>query len=160
MVNATGQPAVCWCHLNPEGDRLEKLIPDAVQVSGSDPDDRKEAILDDFAAGRVRVLVTKPSITGFGLNWQHCNYQTFFPSHSFEQWYQSVRRCWRFGQTRPVDVDVITTPGEAGVLANLNRKAASAEAMFSNLVGLMNHELNIDRAKPSTTKEEIPAWLS
>jgi hypothetical protein len=95
LVNPTGRPALVWCHLNDEGDQLEDMIPDAIQVSGADSDDKKEGKLLDFAEGRARVLITKPKIGAWGLNYQHCNHVTFFPSHSFEQYYQGVRRCWR-----------------------------------------------------------------
>jgi hypothetical protein len=96
-----GRAGAVWCHLNDEGDLLEKLIPDAVQVSGKDSDEAKEEKA--RLRGRPsRVLVTKPKIGAWGLNFQHCNHITFFPSHSFEQYYQKVRRCWRFGQKRPV----------------------------------------------------------
>jgi hypothetical protein len=98
-------------------------------------------------------------IASSGLNWQHCNRQTFFPSHSFEQWYQSVRRSWRFGQTRPVTVDVITSEGEANVLSNLHRKAEAADRMFENLVNLMNNELAIQKNEYKATPTEIPTWL-
>jgi hypothetical protein len=127
LVANSGQPAVCWCHLNDEGDLIERLIPGCKQVSGANSDEEKEEILQAFADGQVRVLATKPVLAGFGLNWQHCAHETFFPSHSFEQWYQAVRRCWRFGQTKPVRVDVVTSEGEAGVLANLQRKSVAAE---------------------------------
>lgn len=160
LVNDTGEPALVWCHLNDEGDLLESLIPDAVQVSGADSDDAKEEKLLAFADGKARVLVTKPKIGGFGLNFQHCAHVTFFPSHSFEQYYQGVRRCWRFGQKRPVRVDVITTEGERNVLANLQAKAAKADAMFTNLVAEMNRAIHIDRASDFTRKEETPSWLS
>jgi hypothetical protein len=160
LVNDTGQPALVWCHLNEEGDLLEDLIPDAVQVSGADSDDRKEGKLLDFAEGRARILVTKPKIGAWGLNYQHCNHITFFPSHSFEQYYQGVRRCWRFGQTRPVTVDIITTEGERGVLRNLQRKATQADTMFSNLVAEMNAAQAIDRASQFTKTQEVPQWLS
>ena len=159
LVNKTGQPALVWCHLNDEGDELEDRIPDAIQVSGADSDDRKEDKLMSFADGRARVLITKPSIGAWGLNYQHCNHITFFPSHSFEQYYQGVRRCWRFGQKRPVTVDIVTTEGERGVLKNLQRKAVQADAMFSNLVAEMNAAMTIDRAARHTTNMEIPAWL-
>lgn len=159
LVNGTGQPAVCWAHLNDEGDALEELIPDAIQVSGSDSDDEKEEKLAAFASGQARVLVTKPTIAGYGLNWQHCAHQTYFPSHSFEQWYQGVRRCWRFGQTRPVTVDVVTTDGAAGVLANLQRKQEQAEVMFARLVELMNDSIRVNRGEYGDKKEEVPAWL-
>jgi len=159
LVNNTGQPALVWCHLNDEGDALEAAIPDAVQVSGSDSDDRKEERLEAFADGKARVLITKPKIGAWGLNFQHCNHITFFPSHSFEQYYQAVRRCWRFGQTRAVRVDIVTTEGERGVMRNLQRKAEQADEMFSRLVAEMNHSLAIARANNMTKPVEVPAWL-
>ncbi len=159
LVNKTGEPALVWCHLNEEGDLLEKLIPDAVQVSGADSDDRKEDRLTAFAERRARVLVTKPKIGAWGLNYQHCAHVTFFPSHSFEQYYQGVRRCWRFGQERPVLVDIVTTEGERGVMKNLQRKAAQADAMFSRMVAEMNHALAIERKNNHTQRMEVPSWL-
>lgn len=152
-------PALVWCHLNDEGDMLERLIPGAVQVSGSDSDDAKEEKLVAFARGDVRVLVTKPRIAGWGLNFQHCAHTTFFPSHSFEQYYQGVRRCWRFGQTRPVTVDIVTTPGEQRVLANLQRKAAQADQMFTSLVAMMNDSQSIEQVDRFTKNVEVPQWL-
>jgi len=159
LVNKTGQPAIVWCHLNDEGDELQRVIPDAVQVSGGDSDDRKEERLEAFAEGRARVLITKPKIGAWGLNFQHCNHVTFFPSHSFEQYYQAVRRCWRFGQKRAVKVDIVTTEGERGVMSNLQRKAEQADAMFSRLVDEMNHAMHIERSNNMTKKMEVPEWL-
>ena len=159
LVNHTGQPALVWCHLNEEGDVLQSLIPDAVQVAGSDSDDRKEDRLEAFADGRARVLITKPKIGAWGLNYQHCNHVTFFPSHSFEQYYQAVRRCWRFGQKRAVKVDIVTTEGERGVMRNLQRKSDQADAMFSRLVAEMNNALAIERANNMNTQVEVPSWL-
>lgn len=159
LVNDTGQPALVWCHLNDEGDALEKAIPDAVQVSGRDSDDAKEAKLMAFADGTARVLVTKPKIGAWGLNYQHCNHVTFFPSHSYEQYYQGVRRCWRFGQKRPVTVDLVVTEGEMGVLKNLKHKATQADAMFASLVEHMNDALTIQRMNGFNQKTEVPAWL-
>lgn len=159
LVGDTGKPAVVWCHLNDEGELLEKLIPGAVEVEGSDSDEQKEETFESFAAGQIRVLVSKPIIAGFGLNWQHCAHETFFPSHSFEQWYQAIRRCWRFGQKNPVQIDVVSSEGEAGVVSNLNRKAVAAEAMFKNLVALMNDQLKIEKRKDSTLELEKPSWL-
>lgn len=155
----TRQPALVWCHLNEEGNLLERLIPDAVQVSGKDSDEAKEEKLIAFARGETRVLVTKPTIGAWGLNFQRCAHVTFFPSHSFEQYYQGVRRCWRFGQTRAVTVDIVTTEGERGVMANLQRKARAADRMFSSLVAAMNSAITIDRAQHFTKREELPAWL-
>jgi len=159
MVNHTGQPAIVWCQLNDEGNILERLIPDAVQVSGSDSDDAKEARLESFAEGRSRVLITKPKIGAWGLNFQHCNHTVYFPSHSFEQYYQAVRRCWRFGQKREVTVDIVATEGESGVMKNLQRKAGQADAMFSNLVAEMNHATAINRKNNMTNNLELPKWL-
>jgi SNF2 family DNA or RNA helicase len=113
-----------------------------------------------FADGTARVLITKPKIGAWGLNYQHCNHVTFFPSHSFEQYYQGVRRCWRFGQTRPVTVDVITTEGERGVLVNLRRKADQSSVMFSHLVEEMHTSQSIDRSLVYTRPEVLPPWLS
>lgn len=159
MVASTGQSALVWCHLNEEGDLLERLIPDSIQVSGKDKDDVKERRLIDFAEGRARVLVTKPKIGAWGLNFQVCNHVTYFPSHSFEQYYQSVRRCWRFGQQRPVTVDIVLTEGERRIMENLHRKRLQAEQMFSNLVAEMNHSLEIQRKQYNTAPIEVPSWL-
>lgn len=159
LVNNTGKPALVWCHMNEEGNLLEKLIGDATQVSGANSDEVKEDRLLAFADGRSRVLITKPKIGAWGLNFQHCDHVTIFPSHSFEQYYQGVRRCWRFGQKNPVHVDIITTEGEKGVLSNLQRKAAQSEKMFGNLVSEMNSELFINRQNAITNNMELPTWL-
>lgn len=159
LVNNTGQPALVWCHMNDEGNMLERMIPDAVQVAGSDSDEAKEDRLIGFADGKSRVLITKPKIGAWGLNYQHCNHVTFFPSHSFEQYYQGVRRCWRFGQKRPVTVDIVTTEGEQNVLKNLQRKSKQADEMFGNLVAEMNHAIGVDKAAAFNKKQEIPSWL-
>lgn len=160
LVAGTGRPAICWCALNPEGDLLERLIPDAIQVSGADSDEAKEAKILDFIAGRSRVLVSKPVCAGWGLNLQHCSHLTFFPSHSFEQTYQSIRRCYRFGQVNPVHVDIVASEGERGVLANMERKSAQADVMFERLVALMHDHMNIRRGSPFTRDSELPAWLA
>lgn len=151
--------SVVWCHLNDEGDLLEKLIPDAVQVKGSMGDEQKEDFLHGFAKKKYRVLITKPKIGCWGLNWQHCNNVITFPGHSFEQYYQAVRRCWRFGQTRPVTVNVVTTEGEAGVIANLKQKQLKAEQMFASLVECMNREIAIAARHNFDLKEKVPSWL-
>jgi hypothetical protein len=153
------RPAVVWCHLNPEGDLLEKLIPDAVQVSGALPEDEKEKRLVAFQDGSIRVLVTKPKIGCFGLNWQHCNTIVTFPSHSWEQYYQAVRRCWRFGQTRPVDVHIVSTEGEHRVLGNLQRKSRQADQMFEALTQHANDALHLTRQNGFNKQEVLPQWL-
>lgn len=152
--------ALVWCNLNDEGDRLSALIDGAVQVSGSDSDEAKEERLLAFANGEVRVLVTKPRIGAWGLNLQLCAHVTAFPSHSYEQYYQGVRRCWRFGQDRPVTVDIIATEGEGRVLSNLHRKAEQASRMFDALLEHMRDALEIDReASGYDARPEVPAWL-
>ncbi len=153
------KPAVVWCHLNTEADMLEKIIPDAKQISGGNTDEEKEELFSAFANGQLRVLVTKPKIGAFGLNWQHCAHETFFPSHSFEQYYQGIRRCWRFGQKKKVIVDMITSEGEQGVMQNLQRKAEAADKMFSILVKEMMNELKINRKTIFANKMEVPPWL-
>jgi hypothetical protein len=154
------RPALCWCHLNPEGDMLEKMIPWSIQVSGKDSDEAKEEKLMAFTSGQARVLISKPVVFGFGLNLQCCAHETFFPSHSWEQYYQAVRRCWRFGQEKPVVIDMITSEGEAGVMANLERKAEQADVMFTRLVALMHDHLSIKPENGNINQEEIPSWLS
>ena len=155
-----GRPFVVWCHMNAEGDALAKRIPDAVQVSGASSDDEKEEAYAAFARGQVRGLVIKPKIGAWGLNWQHCADVVTFASHSYEQYYQSVRRCWRFGQTSDVRVDIIFTEGEARVRENMLRKAKAADLMFAELVRYMQQGLRID--KPSSTEKAvaIPSWLT
>jgi len=160
LVNSTCDQALVWCHLNEEGDSLQQAIPGCVQVAGADRDEEKEERLIAFAQGKVRVLVTKPKIAGFGLNFQSCHNITLFPSHSFEQYYQAVRRCWRFGQRKPVTVDIVTTEGEIGVLKNLQRKASQADRMFSHLVREMNSAMHLERTSPFTKVQESPPWLS
>jgi hypothetical protein len=151
---------VVWGQLNAETDLLEKLIPGSVQVSGRDSDDSKEEKFEAFQRGEIKTLITKPVIGAFGLNWQHCNRMTFFPSHSFEQYYQAVRRLWRFGQTTDVHVDIVTTEGEADVMANLERKAdAAASKMFQSIVDEMNNELRIDRSQRFERERKLPQWM-
>lgn len=159
LCNAHKSQAVCWTNLNAEADAIAREINGAINVQGSDSEEEKEEAFAGFANGDVRVIVSKPSIAGFGLNWQHCSRMTFFPSHSYEQYYQCVRRCWRFGQKNPVTVDMITTEGQSGVLANMERKSAAAGKMFAQLVNLMGNEIKIDNAREYTKKEEVPSWL-
>jgi SNF2 family DNA or RNA helicase len=159
LVNARTDASVVWCNLNEEGKRLAKIIKESVEVSGEDSEEFKEKAFSDFISGNVKVLITKPKIGGFGLNLQHCCHQTYFPSHSYEQFYQSVRRCWRFGQKNPVTIDMITTDGQDGVMANLKRKSEQADKMFSKLVEMMWSELKLKRENKFTKKESLPSWL-
>jgi hypothetical protein len=157
--NEHGEPAIAWCQLNEESAQLADMIDGSVEVSGKDSDDAKEEKLLAFLRGDARVLVTKPSIGAWGLNFQHCRRVSYFPSHSYEQYYQAIRRCWRFGQRRDVIVDVVMTEGERRIMDNMERKSAQAMRMFESLVAAMNSAASIkivDRHKNNT---EIPSWL-
>lgn len=134
VVNADSESWVVWCDLNAESDALVKAIPGAVEIRGADDVDTKERRLHDFAEGRTRVLVTKPSIAGWGLNWQHCARMAFVGvTDSFEAYYQAVRRCWRFGQKREVHVHIFASEAEGAVVSNLKRKERDAQAMAESL---------------------------
>jgi SNF2 family DNA or RNA helicase len=153
------RPVVVWCHMNDEADRLEEMIEDGLQIAGRTPDDKKVELYNAFQDGDLRVLIIKPKIGAWGLNWQHCNHVVTFASHSYEQYYQSVRRCWRFGQENPVELDVIATEGEIRVLANMRSKAKKADAMFEAMVKSMNDAERIERHNPYTKTMETPTWL-
>ena len=113
-----------------------------------------------FTRGEIRVLVTKPSIGAWGLNWQHAHRMTYFPSHSYEQLYQAERRMWRFGQQHEVTVDVVASKGIANVLASLQRKSQQADRMFDALLRHMTDALRIERHTDHTTRIEVPTWLA
>ena len=151
--------SVLWCHLNAEGDLLSEMVKDCEQVSGTMSDGTKEERLLAFSSGQLKRLVIKPKIGCFGLNWQHCHNVITFPSHSFEQYYQAVRRCWRFGQKKSVNVTVVTTEGEQGVLKNLQRKAGQAETMFKALSANMLESVSIDDGWRFILRERKPKWL-
>lgn len=153
-------PAVVWCHLNPEGDRLVECIKGSEQIAGATSDERKIELYEAFASGELKKLVIKPKIGAWGLNWQFCNHVVTFPSHSYEQYYQSVRRCWRFGQTRPVRLDVVATEGEVRVLGNMRSKAKRADAMFAALVDEMRNATRVERNNHKPITVEVPSWIS
>lgn len=153
------KPAVVWCHLNDEGDLLAKLIPDARQVSGTDSIDEKEAAYEAFSNGSLRVVVIKPKIGAWGLNWQHCSHVVMFGSHSYEQCYQAKRRCWRFGQKNKVKVDTVLSEGEQRVQANQDRKKADSMRMFASLIENMNQTQTVQRINGTQTPG-APSWLS
>ena len=157
---ADAESAVAWCQLNDESAMLTRLIDGAVEVAGSDSPEVKEEKLAAFTRGEIRVLVTKPSIGAWGLNWQHSHRMTYFVSHSYEQYYQAVRRSWRFGQQNPVTVDVIASKGVEGILANLQRKSRQADRMFDALLAHMTDALHIQRATDHTKRIEMPTWAA
>lgn len=167
VASRPNEPWVIWCDLNDESRAIAKAIPDAVEVTGSDsPADKARALL-AFADGGIRVLVTKPKIAGFGMNWQHCRSVIFAGvSHSYEAYYQAVRRCWRFGQERTVDVWLLRTHLDGHVAASLKRKARAADEMAREMVSLVKdsqmEEVRGIRpgAPPSAnTPTPVPHWL-
>jgi len=159
LVSNKTDSSLIWCHANAEGDLLELIIPDCQQISGSDCDEKKEEKFYGFINKEYKRLITKPKIGAWGLNFQHCNHETYFPSHSYEQYYQAVRRCWRFGQTREVTIDIVMTEGELKVIKNLLRKSKQAESMFNNLIKEMNNATEVKKINNFTKKEEVPSWL-
>lgn len=168
LVNADDEPWIVWCDLNAEGDALRAAIPGAVEIRGSDDADVKESRLMDFAAGRIRVLISKPSICGWGLNWQHCARIAFVGvTDSWEAYYQAVRRCWRFGQKREVEVHVFASELEGAVVANLRRKERDAQAMADSL-SAETHDAVMAEVSGVTRETNnylparmisVPAWL-
>lgn len=168
MVNASARPWIIWTELNAEGNALRALIPDAVEIRGSDELDDKEKRLIDFADGRIRVLITKPKIAGAGLNWQHCADMSFVGvDDSFERWYQAIRRCWRFGQSSPVNVHVHASDLEGAVVANLKRKeddaSEMADALSAATRAAIDHEGGSTRHTNTYQPQQavsVPAWLT
>lgn len=168
IVNASTEPFLVWCDLNVESEMLTKAITGAVEVKGSDKPAHKEKALLDFAAGKIRVLVTKPSIAGFGMNWQHCANMAFVGlSDSFEQVFQAMRRCYRFGQTRSVTAHMITTTLEGASAENIKRKEADFRKMVAEMVKYTqkitaNNIRSTERqvtAYVATRPMTIPKWL-
>lgn len=153
---------VVWCQLNDESAALAKAIPGSVEIVGADDEDVKERKLEDFALGRIRVLISKPSITGYGCNWQHCADTVFCGlNDSFEQVFQAIRRFWRFGQTKPVTAHFIASELEGAVVANLRRKEADAErmadAMVAHMADLSAHDLRgASRDKADYAPKRVP----
>ena len=158
-----GDSCVIWCDTDYEADAITAAVPGASEVRGSHPAERKEDTLAAFADGRQRVLVTKPSVAGFGMNWQHCATMIFAGrSFSYEAWYQAVRRCWRFGQTRPVDCHLIVAEGEDQIGRVIDRKSADHAAMKRAMSAAMKRAAaGAERrvAYHATHITEVPEWL-
>lgn len=138
LVNASKEPWVIWCDLNDESAELTHAIIGAAEIKGADSREHKERTVEDFALGRLRVIVSKPSICGWGLNWQHCRNMAFVGlSDSYEALYQATRRCWRFGQEKRVNVHIITGELEGAVVANIKRKEAQAQELTDGMLAHM-----------------------
>jgi superfamily II DNA or RNA helicase len=169
VASEPNEPWLLWCEMNDEGDALERAVADAVQVAGSDSPEDKEARMVAFSEGDARVLVSKPGICGFGMNWQHCARILFVGvTHSFEQFYQAIRRCWRFGQTRTVVVYMVASSADGAILANLKRKekdarklAEQASAHIIELTKAAAKKSRSDRADYVPRKAmTVPEWLT
>jgi DNA modification methylase len=156
VVNAdTSEPWLIWTHLNDEAEMLASLIPGSVNVQGSDSPESKTENLLAFAHGDVRVLISKPKIAGFGMNWQHCARMAFVGlDDSFEKFYQAVRRCYRFGQTRSVHVHVFTAENEGQILANIKRKEIQHHEMSASMVDHMKDIMNKELAGQENIVDE------
>lgn len=153
------ESGVAWCHFNAEADYLTSAIDGAVNLSGADKDEAKEEKFAAFRSGEIKYLVTKPKIAALGVNWQHCNACTYFDDYSYEQYYQAVRRFWRFGQQRPVTVHQIGTTSLANVAKSRARKAEAADKMFhsmmEHMIAAQKHRKIFNQGK----KPEFPTWL-
>lgn len=137
---ANGKTSVYWCNLNDESSLLKSLDKDAVEIIGGMSIDQKEEILVSFAKGQIKRLVTKAKMTSMGLNWQHCNHTVFFPTFSYEQYYQAIRRFWRFGQKNEVTCDMVISDGQDRVIEALEQKMQKAIELYGNLVAAANQD--------------------
>lgn len=157
------EPWVIWCDTDYEADALTARIPDAVEVRGSMTVEDKEARLTAFSTGQARVIVTKPSVAGYGLNWQHCARMAFVGlSFSYESFYQAIRRCYRFGQTRPVDVHVACADTEDAIWRVVSRKAGDHDLMKREMTQAMQRAANVVHATTydPSTPIKIPDWIA
>jgi hypothetical protein len=150
---------VAWCHFNSEADLLTHLIPGAVNLSGADSDEAKEEKFAAFRKGQITHLVTKPKIAALGVNWQHCNASTYFDDYSYEQYYQAVRRFWRFGQKRPVKIYQVGTSSLKNVAASRARKAEAAQEMFAKMMEHMTQAQKHKRIFTETEAVHRPSWI-
>lgn len=139
---AKGKTSVYWCNLNEESKLIKELDSEAVEIIGSQTMEKKEQILLDFAKGKIKRIITKAKMTGMGLNWQHCQHSVFFPTYSYEQYYQSIRRFWRFGQKKDVTIDMVISDGQESVLESLQVKTRKARELHENLVKDVNKSFN------------------
>jgi hypothetical protein len=163
IANNTDGPFLMWCDLNAESEALKAAIPGAIQVRGSDSPEHKTDAFLGFTDGRYRVLVSKPSIAGFGMNWQHCADMAFVGiSHSYERYYQAVRRCWRFGQTRQVNAHVVIAETEGAVLNNIERKERESVIMMEKIVRHMNFDFKLGKTREMEYTQPfvtLPNWI-
>ena len=155
---AHGKTSVYWCNLNDESTKLKQIDPEAVEIVGGMSIDQKEEILVAFASGEIKRLITKAKMTSMGLNWQHCNHTVFFPTYSYEQYYQAIRRFWRFGQKSPVTCDMVISEGQERVIQALDEKMGKAIELYGNLVKAANQDFSFSR-KQYTKTIQLPEFL-
>jgi hypothetical protein len=155
---AEGKTSVYWCNLNDESDLLARLDPDAVEIIGGMSIEKKEELLVSFARGEIKRLITKARMTSMGLNWQHCNHTVFFPTWSYEQYYQAIRRFWRFGQKSEVICDMVISEGQERVLEALEQKTQKAIELYGNLVSAANRDFS-HTSKQFNQTIQLPAFL-
>ena len=155
---ANGKTSVYWCNLNDESDTLARLDSDAVEITGGMSIDKKEEILVAFARGEIKRLITKAKMTSMGLNWQHCNHTVFFPTYSYEQYYQAIRRFWRFGQKHEVTCDMVISEGQERVIEALEQKTQKAIELYGNLVAAANRDFSF-KAKEFNQPINLPEFL-
>ncbi len=155
---ADGKTSVYWCNLNDESETLAKLDPEAVEITGGMSIDKKEELLVAFAHGEIKRLITKAKMTSMGLNWQHCNHTVFFPTYSYEQYYQAIRRFWRFGQKREVTCDMVISEGQERVIEALEQKTQKAIELYGNLVAAANQDFSI-KTKEFNQSITLPEFL-
>jgi hypothetical protein len=153
------ESGVAWCHFNAEADYLAEIIPGAVNLSGADSDEAKEEKFIAFKSGQIKFLVTKPKIAALGVNWQHSAACTYFDDYSFEQYYQAVRRFWRFGQKRDVKVYQIGTTSLSNVAKSRKRKAEACDTMFAQMMDHMVEAQKHRRIFTDTEAVSLPAWI-
>jgi hypothetical protein len=155
---AHSKTSVYWCNLNEESTLLSVLDPDAVEIVGGMSIDKKEEILSAFAHGEIKRLITKARMTSMGLNWQHCNHTVFFPTWSYEQWYQSIRRFWRFGQKNAVTCDMVISDGQERVLEALQQKTEKAISFYESLVANANRDFS-HSTREFTQPIQLPGFI-
>lgn len=155
---AIGKTSVYWCNLNEESELLSELDSDAVEIKGGMSIDKKEDILIYFAKGEIKRLITKAKMTSMGLNWQHCNHSVYFPTWSYEQKYQAIRRFWRFGQKRPVTIDNVISEGQERVIKALQEKTQKAITLYENLVLNANRDYS-ELQKLFNKNVKLPEFL-
>jgi len=155
---AKGKTSVYWVNLNNESKLIKQLDPEAVEIIGSMSIEKKEDVLLRFAQGKIKRIITKAKMTGMGLNWQHCNHSVFFPTYSYEQYYQAVRRFWRFGQKNNVTIDMVISDGQTRVLEALQQKTQKAIELHKNLTDNVNRVYEFN-AKEFNKEIELPKFL-